>query len=180
MSTASESALVVLIPEAEALVGRFRARYDPSAALGMPAHVTILYPFKSPGDLAPDVLRKLAGLFSSCPAFTAAFTQWGHFPDVLYLAPTPDEPFRKLTELVSQGFPETPPYGGQFAEIIPHLTVAQLDDPQRLHDITREFQRVAESHLPIRADVTEVALMDNEGGYWRIRSRFPLGTHQKN
>lgn len=174
MSTPSKSALVVLIPEAEALVGRFRTRYDPSAALGMPAHVTILYPFKSPGDPTPDVIQKLVGLFSNCPAFTAVFTQWRHFPDVLYLAPTPDEPFRKLTELVGQHFPETPPYSGRFAEIIPHLTVAQLDDPQRLHEITPEFQQVAENYLPIRANVTEVALMDNESGTWQIRTRFPL------
>ena len=32
-----ESALVVLVPEAEAVVGRLRQRYDPSAAVGMPA-----------------------------------------------------------------------------------------------------------------------------------------------
>lgn len=175
MSTPSESALVVLIPEAEALVGRFRTQYDPSAAFAMPAHVTILYPFKSPGDLTPDVIQRLAGLFSNCPAFTVAFTQWRHFPNVLYLASMPDEPFRKLTELVSQRFPETPPYGGQFAEIIPHLTVAQVNDPQRLHDITLEFQQVAENTLPIRVNVTEVTLMDNESGIWQIRTRFPLG-----
>jgi hypothetical protein len=41
----SESALVVLVPEAEPLVGPFRERYDPSASAGMPAHITINYPF---------------------------------------------------------------------------------------------------------------------------------------
>lgn len=176
MNIPSESALVVLIPEAEALVGQFRTQYDPSTVRGMPAHITILYPFKSPGDLTPDVLQKLAGLFANCPTFTAAFTQWRHFSDVLYPAPTPDEPFRRLTELVSQHFPDTPPYSGQFAEIIPHLTVAQVNDPQRLHDITLEFQQAAENTLPIRANITEVALMDNESGTWQIRTRFPLGT----
>ena len=38
-------ALVVLVPEAEASVGRLRQRYDPSAAVGMPAHITLNYPF---------------------------------------------------------------------------------------------------------------------------------------
>jgi hypothetical protein len=42
----NESALVV--PEAEPLVKPFRDRYDPSAAAGVPAHITLLYPFKQP------------------------------------------------------------------------------------------------------------------------------------
>jgi len=43
--TSYVSALVVLVPEAGALVGRLRQRYDPSAAVGMPAHITLNYPF---------------------------------------------------------------------------------------------------------------------------------------
>ena len=46
-----ESALVVLVPEAEAVVGRLRHRYDPSAAVGIPAHITLNYPFL-PGEPA--------------------------------------------------------------------------------------------------------------------------------
>lgn len=46
--TEPQSALVVLVPEAEELVAPFRAAYDAAAAAGMPAHVTILFPFASP------------------------------------------------------------------------------------------------------------------------------------
>ena len=35
--TSYVSALVVLVPEVEPVVGRLRQRYDPSAAVGMPA-----------------------------------------------------------------------------------------------------------------------------------------------
>ena len=42
---AVESALVVLVPEAEVVVKSFRDQYDPLAANGCPAHVTLLYPF---------------------------------------------------------------------------------------------------------------------------------------
>jgi hypothetical protein len=31
------------------------------------------------------------------PSFTAAFANCGRFPDVLFLAPNPDGPFRALT-----------------------------------------------------------------------------------
>jgi hypothetical protein len=44
------SALVVLVLEAEASVKPFRDRHDPSAAAGMPAHITLLYPFKPPDE----------------------------------------------------------------------------------------------------------------------------------
>jgi hypothetical protein len=47
MASQATTALVILVPEAEALVKAFRERYDPSAAEGMPAHVTVLYPFKT-------------------------------------------------------------------------------------------------------------------------------------
>ena len=49
-----ESGLVVLVPQAEALVKPFRDRYDPSAATGVPAHITLLYPFKPPDEIDID------------------------------------------------------------------------------------------------------------------------------
>jgi hypothetical protein len=45
-----ESAIVVRIPETERLVGRFRADLDVAAALGVPAHVTVLAPFVPPAS----------------------------------------------------------------------------------------------------------------------------------
>ena len=44
-TTSYVSALVILVPEAEAVVGRLRQRYDLSAAVGMPTHITLNYPF---------------------------------------------------------------------------------------------------------------------------------------
>src|ERR1051325_8060387 len=49
--SSSESALVVLVPEAEVFAKPFRDQYDPSAAAGMPAHITLLYPFKAPDEV---------------------------------------------------------------------------------------------------------------------------------
>ena len=170
-----ESALVVLVPEAEVLVESFRNRYDPSAALGVPAHVTILYPLKPPRELTTEVIRGLEELFSTVPGFEVSFTESGRFPGVLYLSPVPDETFRGLTEVVTRRFPEAPPYGGQFVDIIPHLTVAQVSDSDRLEEIAAEFERAAAGHLPIRTSVREISLLDNESGRWQVRHRFALG-----
>ena len=170
-----ESALVVLIPEAEGLVKSFRDRYDPQAALGVPAHVTVLYPFKSPTELTADTIGNLEKLFAKFPGFSASFTETRRFPGVLYLSPEPAETFRHLTKVVTRRFPETPPYGGQFADVVPHLTLAQLSDPLKLEEVAAEFGREAKGRLPIQAQVKEIALLDNESGRWAVRARFTLG-----
>ena len=170
-----ESALVILVPEAEALVGSFRHQLDPNAAPGVPAHVTVLYPFKPPTELTAGVLRELEALFADFPSFTVSFTDVRQFPGVVYLAPVPDEPIRRLTEAAAQHFPETPPYGGEFSEVIPHLTVIHDDDPQRFQQIAADVQAAALRFLPMRTRVTEVTLLDNENGPWQVRQQFALG-----
>lgn len=178
MIMAFESALVILIPEVENLVKSFRDQYDPSAAVGVPAHVTILYPFKPPDELTADVIATLQGLISRRPSFYVSFPEFQTFPDTIYLAPLPAEPFRRLTEIIVERYPETPPYGGAFAEIVPHLTVAQMDNLQRLDKITDEFREAAQKKLPISARVNTVSLMDNSSGYWKVRAQFSLGSDQ--
>lgn len=42
-----QTGLIVRIPEAEPAVRRWRDRFDPSAEAGVPAHVTVLFPFRS-------------------------------------------------------------------------------------------------------------------------------------
>jgi hypothetical protein len=57
--SSSESALVVLVPEAEAVAKPFSDQYHPSAAAGLPAHITLLYPFKAPDEIDDITLCKL-------------------------------------------------------------------------------------------------------------------------
>ena len=46
-----KSALAILVSEAEELVQSFRDRYDPSAKVGIPAHINLLYPFEFPDKI---------------------------------------------------------------------------------------------------------------------------------
>lgn len=171
----AESALIVPIPEAEFLVSRFRDQFDPSAAAGVPAHVTLLYPFKPLPEIGAEVIERLAELFSRVECFDTNFACVKRFPSVLYLAPEPDDNFRRLTNWIAKQFPETPPYGGKFAEIIPHLTVADVGNSELLDEIAAEFETEANSRLPIQAAIKEVCLIDNESGRWATRQRFSLG-----
>jgi hypothetical protein len=47
----AESAVLVLLPEAEIAVASHRAELDAAAGLGVPAHVTVLYPFVPPARI---------------------------------------------------------------------------------------------------------------------------------
>jgi 2'-5' RNA ligase len=171
-----ESALVVIVPEAEAVVASFRERYDPSAAVGVPAHITLLYPFKPPAEVGANVLNDLQKCFSGFMPFDFSLAAIRRFPGgVLYLEPEPNEPFRQLTLALWAAYPEAPPYGGKFDTVVPHLTVALADDERQLDSIADDFARAAHGKLPATALAAEVALMDNAAGHWQIRTRFALG-----
>ncbi len=125
-SAVQESALAVLLPEAEALVGPFRSIYDPAARVGVPAHITVLYPFVPPAQIDPSIEKSLRTVLGSSAAFDVVLAEIREFSGVLYLAPVPDVYFRKLTAAVYAQFPAYPPYAGAIADPTPHLTVGQI------------------------------------------------------
>jgi 2'-5' RNA ligase len=171
-----EAGLVVLVPEAEALVKPFRDRYDPSAAAGMPAHITLLYPFKPPDEVDEATLDDLRRCLARFAPIQFSLGSIRRFPvRVLYLAPEPDEPFRRLTSAIWDRYPETPPYGGKWPDIVPHLSVACLADEQQLDGIANDFVQASRGKLPIRATASEAALMDTRSGRWQVSATLRLG-----
>jgi hypothetical protein len=55
------------------------------------------------------------------------------------------------------------------------LTIAQLADAARLEEVSGQFERAALGQLPIRAQASEVAWIDNADGRWNVRATLPLG-----
>src|SRR4029077_829384 len=108
-------------------LARLRARWDWAANVGVPAHITIVFPFLPAHRLVPDVRRHLAALAAGQRPFDVRFARVGRFPTVVYLAPEPSAPFTRLTEAVVDRFPDYPPYGGVFEEVIPHLTITESE-----------------------------------------------------
>jgi 2'-5' RNA ligase len=172
-----ESALVVLVPEAEALVKPFRDVHDPSAVAGVPAHITLLYPFKSPKDIDATILEYLRGCFACFSAFQFTLLAPRRFPGVLYLAPDPDEAFRQLTTAICKHYPELPPYRGKWPNVVPHLTVAQIAEPAQLDRVASSFAHASHGRLPIGAAVREVVLIEKHSEQWTMRETFALATH---
>jgi hypothetical protein len=84
-SVRGESAVVVPVPAVEPAVSRWRARFDDSAAQGMPAHVTAVYPFLSEDRLTASVRAELLELCADLPVLDVVFARLARFPRVLYL-----------------------------------------------------------------------------------------------
>jgi hypothetical protein len=168
-----DSALLVEVPEAEAAVRVHRGRLDENAGFGIPAHVTVLAPFMAPGEIGPAVLGELSRLFGGVPRFRFRLARTAWFgEDVLWLAPDEPARFRALTERAHAAFPAYPPFGGQFGEVIPHLTVGIR---QPLADL-RVAEEALQPWLPIEAEAVAVTLMTGpvSGGPWSRAARFPL------
>jgi hypothetical protein len=165
-----ESGIILPVPEAEPIVGQLRTLYDPQAPFGVPAHITLLYPFAHPSNVAGtiDALRQL---FSRVPAFEFSLVETRRFPGVGYLHPEPSATFVGLTEMLVRQWPEFPPYGGAFSPVIPHLTVADRVTPDALDAV----DAAVSAYLPIVCRATEAWLMCNdERGFWSVREAFRL------
>ncbi|MEW2495288.1 2'-5' RNA ligase family protein [Streptomyces nodosus] len=167
---AGQTALIVRVPDAEPAVRAWRERFDPSAQAGVPAHVTVLFPFLDKSRTDARVCSALAAVLGSHHAFDLRFESCGRFPGVLYLAPEPGTQLRRLTEVIADHWPEAPPYGGQFAEIVPHLTVADGQD----HAVLDEIEADLHGRLPFTSHISSVDLMVHDGTSWNERASFAL------
>jgi len=170
-----QSAVLVPVPEAELVVGHHRDRLDRAAVRGVPAHVTVLYPFVPPLAINAAVIARLADAVGSVSAFGCEFATTAWFgDDVLWLAPRPDEPFRALTEAVSAAFPGYSPYGGVHDDVVPHLTVGDRSAGD-LSEL-RAAEADVLSLLPVQARISRIWVMTGRAvpGSWRTVAELPL------
>ena len=174
--TWGDSGLIVPVPEAEPVVGELRQAHDPVAEDGVPAHVTVLFPFV-PRDEIDDALHaQLGHLFGQIAAFGYRFERVERFgTTTVYLAPEPAEAFAALTRHVADRWPEHPPYGGVYDVVVPHLTVGdQLTGPVA-DDVEQQAALAMERHGPLTGRADEVVLMtQGSDGRWSTGGRYPL------
>ena len=169
----ADSALIVRVPEAEACVGELRHCLDASARLGVPAHITLLFPFMPSQRITGAVLRQAEAALAEVPAFSFRLHEVARFPATAYLAPEPEEPFIALTAALVCAFPAYPPFRGEHAAVVPHLTVAN-GNAEEAEAVAAELTRPMQAHGPIVGRCSHVTLMENEFGTWRDLHAFAL------
>jgi hypothetical protein len=162
-----ETAVVLLVPEAQALLDQVQDQTG-GPSPGMPAHVTLLYPFAPDPDAG--VLAELAFFFSGVDGFRLTFRETGEFPEVVYLAPEEARECTDLTMALTRRWPQFPPYQGNFEEVIPHLTLVSTPDEA----VRARAREAAAGGLPIRAHVTEASLWARADAGWRCVETFPM------
>jgi hypothetical protein len=136
----------------------------------MPAHVTALFPFLPSDRLSDPVLIALREICGDRPVLDVEFRRTARFPGVLFLDPEPADGLRELTVALVRRWPEAPPYGGAFAEITPHLTVAHgVSD-----DVLADVESALQVGLPIRARLSEACLYVFDGAQWQLRGQLPF------
>jgi hypothetical protein len=179
-----ETALLLVCPQAEPAVAGQRTTYDSAAQQGIPAHVTVLYPFKQLDAIDEDDHRRLETIFADLAPFLLRGSRTDWFDDrVLYVAPDDPSPVQDLTARVIAAFPDFPPYRGAFAEVIPHLTVGADRPIEEL----RAAELDVRSRLPFEQPLDHVELwtgpaVEGLGGpvTWRCLRSYPFRSDHLN
>jgi 2'-5' RNA ligase len=167
-----QSALLVPVPEAEALVGSWRAAHDPTARAGVPAHITLVVPWVSPEQIKQEHFEELERLLAHQQPFAYSLEAVRWFGKrVLWLAPSPAAPFKRLTSLLADHF-ETPPWQGEFPEVVPHLTVGLAGEAGE-SSLSEAAEDLA-SKLPLHCRASQVDVMCGDGADWTVVYRVLL------
>src|SRR5205807_1322812 len=77
-----------------------------------------------------------------------------------------------VIEAFAGAFPAFTPYGGEFEDIVPHVTVARGDER-----LFAGIERQLAPQLPIRSRATEVALYAFADARWQPQASFSLNRH---
>jgi hypothetical protein len=145
----------VPVPGLELLVRRHVLAANPGVSVPDDmtgcAHITLLGPFVDRQDVDVELLSALEELLAPFSAFTFELSHVDRFPSgLIYLAPNPSDPFERLTETLAAAFPDWPPYGGAFDDVVPHMSIGE--------SLPKSDVDSLEERLPIVATADEVTL----------------------
>jgi 2'-5' RNA ligase len=167
---APETALVIVIALPSPLEA-LRRRSIADATDGVPAHVTLLYPFADEAQIDTSVLSTVAGIAARHRVMDLTLGEGRRFPDTLYASVEPESTVAALQADLAAAFATLPLYGGAF-DFVPHVSIVEgraASDPDAL-------SAPAWATLPVKRTVDAVALITRRGSRWATRHRFPLRT----
>ncbi|MFG1909249.1 2'-5' RNA ligase family protein [Kribbella sp. NPDC048928] len=173
------TAILITVPELEAYTDRWRsvsrstARPQVPLTELIPPHVSVLVPWVAePTDT--DRARLQAAVASVQP-FELSFPTAGQFPNgTAWLKPEPFDKVRALLMAVFDAFPECPPYGGEFPDPHPHLTISSSN--QGGPAVVAEANAALAATPAPTVQLTELGLWREDAeGVWRQFGAVPLG-----
>ncbi|THA47733.1 2'-5' RNA ligase family protein [Streptomyces sp. A1136] len=164
------SAVVVVLPDAAPLLDA-AWRVDPALVRrGVPAHVSLLYPFVAESALSGQDEEGVRSLAASFPAVDLLLEEVVTASGFIGVAVPRLQP---LVDAFLARWPGSRPYGGRFGvRPAAHVTVAMgADDPTAAGRV----RAAIDSLLPLRtrAAAVHLVVLTEEG--WRPRVTAPLG-----
>lgn len=168
----SEASALVIRVELPPALAALRLAHDDNAADGVPAHVTLLYPFADPVSIDDGVIEAVASIVGRHAAWSMILGERRRWPETLYVSVEPEGPVRALQAELAAAFPTLPLEGGAY-EFTPHVTISEgpgAHDPAVAGD-------PAWSELPVTRSADAVELIQRGAdGRWQVARRFPLAT----
>jgi 2'-5' RNA ligase len=173
MEARLQSALSLVIRDAEPFDAVRRDFATRPAVQGVPFHVTLLYPFAPRDELSAPLLADVRDFFASQAPLEFALTRIAHWPTVVYAVPEPDEPLVACVRALHARYPQWPPYEGIHETVLPHATLGVDVEGDAVRG---EIERRLTAYLPRSCSFREVTLLEEFApDRWRERQNFPLG-----
>ena len=169
-----ETGLIVPVPALESFVCEHRSINPAVPPEGVPAHLTLLYPFLPP-DRCAQAHAEVEGFFAEVEPFEFELTEIGWFDErVVFLAPADPTPFVELTERLIGQWTQCIPYGGRHGgKHIPHLTLGIEGTPDQMASLAT----AVEALLPMTCLAEHAWLMigNSHSARWQHRDTFEFG-----
>ncbi|SDJ99377.1 2'-5' RNA ligase superfamily protein [Actinopolyspora mzabensis] len=169
MSREGRTGLVVPVPAADEALAPLVERYPQAVRDGVPAHLSVLYPFLAAEELDTGVVTTLRTLFDRQPPLRVVLERCRRQGGFVYLAPEPVDALRELTDGVRRYWPHLVPYEGRY-DMEPHVTVAMGAEEETAVALRRE---AAES-VPLTVELGEAWLVVLRQR-WQLHERFVFG-----
>ena len=160
----SLSSIDIQFGELTELLSRWRESTVEVSALGVPPHITLLFPWRN-APLEDGDLQQLEKVLADFEPSDLCFDRVGTFEGgVVYLALKDESMPREMMKAVFAAFPDTPPYSGAFTGPSPHLTVARCL-PESSSNLGDEIAEALS--LPMTFHVNKIVVMEErEDGRW--------------
>ena len=182
MPELGRTALVIPVPEADPALAAVGARYPRLARPGLPAHLTVLYPWLPSAEVGEGARRSCASLAGSVEPAEAVFREVGVHPGMVFLRPADPGPVDpapagpgsadRLIAGARARWPELPPYGGKYPDSPPHVSLALGEmSPEEVAGV----RELVGPLLPLRARLAELWLVALGPEGWLAMDRWPLG-----
>jgi hypothetical protein len=141
----------LILPRADAVLGRWREEHDWTARNGLPTHVSVRVPLPGDADLDPARVVRAA---EPLPV-TVTLARLENRPGALVAVAEPDAELRRLTARLDV-LGDLPPHRDGRADLAYHATIVRTADP----DVRRAAAGAIEPLLPLAEQTDELSLFE--------------------